>query len=188
MDCLIKTGHLNFLRNLSFPLYCLGELVSFIWVSKFLSALVFYDFIMFPYRCSGEVVIWQDASPVLALCHCLSVCTTAINNPLVARKVCVGSSWYLCSLLFEEDRGGFDVVRMRPHFDPETLQFEVASIAKYMKWLFTIKEAFCHSFLFLKEKQSVIPKINSLTWKRKKKAGWGDLETSLYILFLFSGR
>lgn len=116
MAWLIKAGPLNFL-GLSFPLSCLGEMVSFIWATKFPLTLVFCDFVMFPYRCLGES-LWQDAFAVPALSHYLSVCATTIHNPLVARKACVGSSCCVSSLPSGEERGGFDVVRMGSTFWP----------------------------------------------------------------------
>lgn len=98
--------------------FLVWELVSFIWVTKFPSTLIFYGFIMFSCRCLGEAVIWQDASSVTALSHCLSVCAKTINNPLVARKVCAGSSWCVCSLPSGVDGGDFDVVGMNSTFWP----------------------------------------------------------------------
>lgn len=77
MAWLIKAGHLNF-PGLSLPLSCLGEMCFFlIWflfllsITKLPLTLVFSDFIMFPYRCLGEAVIWQD---IFASLPCLIAC------------------------------------------------------------------------------------------------------------------
>ena len=143
----------------------------------------------------GGDSLWQDAFAAPALSHCLSVCATTINNPLVARKACIGSSWCVSSLPSGEETGGFDVVRMGSTFwpgDPSVPsgpRCQAVLCKNYLQWKkHFVRPSKLPELFYFKKKEKYNPKDQIPDLEMEKTKTKKSQKPALCILFLFNSR